>query len=280
MPETLAKPLRPWALRLLPPFPAVASRVIALVNSDDSATTQISEIIRMDPSFTAEILRVANSALFGTTREIRSVALAVCRLGLDRLKAMATMVAINSIIKPALRIEGLRRFWIHSLVSAILTEESARACGGPVESAYTAGLLHDLGTLGLMAAYPEEYNRMLEVSRDYGFDLIQAERDLFEIDHCSAGTYLSEEWNFPEEIGVAIAKHHFDPVPGSKSVSGLVRVGWRLADVLGYGAFPPERPWTYEELIAAMPGANRSWLGAGIDETKEELAKRLTSLPL
>ena len=50
------------------------------------------------------------------------------------------------------------------------------------------GLLHNLGTLGLMSAYPDEYPRMLEVSNDFGFDLLNTERDLFEIDYCACRT--------------------------------------------------------------------------------------------
>jgi putative nucleotidyltransferase with HDIG domain len=280
MPELLAKPARPWALRLLPPFPAVANRVISLVGNEDIAASQISEIIKLDPTLTAEILRVANSALFGASREITTVPLAVSRLGMDRVKATATMIALNAMVKSALRFEALRKFWTHSLVTAFLTEECARIIRSSIDCAYTAGLLHNLGSLGLMAAYPDEYARMLEVSIDYHYDLLQTERDLFEIDHCAAGAYLAQEWNFPDEIAAAIATHHDEPEPGDRSIYGLVQIGWRLADALGYVAFPPEREWTYDELVARIPGSDRSWLGAGIDAAREEINLRLSSVPL
>jgi HD-like signal output (HDOD) protein len=80
------------------------------------------------------------------------------------------------------------------------------------DTAYTAGLLHNLGTLGLMSAYPEEYSRMLDVTQEFGFDLLQTERDLFDIDHCLAGCYLAQDWDFPDELAAAIAVHHEDPV--------------------------------------------------------------------
>ena len=66
-----------------------------------------------------------------------------------------------------------------------VTDLAARLARLDGEVAYTTGLLHNLGTLGLMSAYPDEYSRMLEVSNDFGFDLLQTERDLFEIDHLS-----------------------------------------------------------------------------------------------
>ena len=164
MPELRAKPARPWALRLLPPFPAVASRILSLVDDDRAATQQISECIKLDATFTAEILRVANSALFGAVREIGTVKHAIHLLGLNRVKAISTLIAVSAMVKPALRIEALRKVWLHSLITAILTEESARISKSSLDGAYTAGLLHNLGVLGLMSAYPEEYARLIDDS--------------------------------------------------------------------------------------------------------------------
>jgi HD-like signal output (HDOD) protein len=279
MPEILAKPARPWALRLLPPFPAVAQRVLSLVDNDTTAANQISECIRLDPTFTAEILRVANSALFGAVREISTVRHAVNLLGLNRVKAMATLIAVNAMVKPAMRIEALRKVWVHSLVTAILTEESARICQSTLEGAHTAGLLHNLGVLGLMSAYPEEYAQMIDVSAEYGFDLLWAERDLFEIDHCAAGACLAEEWNFPQPIVVAIASHHEEPHKSS-ALFNLVQICWRLADVLGFGAFPMEKPCTYEGLVSLIPNQTSSWLTAGANVVEGELTARLSNLRL
>ena len=279
MPQRLAKPARPWALRLLPPFPAVAQRLLSLVDNDSAAAGQISECIKLDPTFTAEILRVANSALFGASREIYSVKHAVNLLGINRVKAMAVLIAVNAMVKPAMRIEALRRFWVHSLVTALLTEESAKISKSSHEGAYTAGLLHNLGVLGLMSAYPEEYASMIEVSTEFGLDLLGAERDLFEIDHCAAGAWLATEWNFPEPIVTAIAGHQEEPHK-SAALSSLVQIGWRLADVVGFGAFPMEKPWAYETLVSLIPNQTTSWLTAGANVVEGEITSRLSNLRL
>jgi putative nucleotidyltransferase with HDIG domain len=280
MPEQLAKVERPWALRLIPPFPAVANRILSLVADEEIGAGEVGEAIKLDPTFTAEILRVANSALFGLRHEITSVTTAVNLLGLDRVKAMATLVAVHSMVKKALRLDSLRKIWKHSLATAILAEEGSRVSRTAVDSAYTAGLLHNLGVLGLMAAYPEEYERMLDVSSQFGLDLLRTERDLFEIDHCAAGAYLAQEWNFPDEIAAAIATHHDGPDTTEFSLYSLVQISWRLADVLGYVAFPPDKAWSYEELVAMIPGAPRSWLGAGAESARQEVEARFAKLQM
>ena len=179
MTETLARPQAPWALRLVPPFPAVAHRVLGLVGQEDISIRDLGKVVQMDPSFSAELLRFANSALFGVRREVKSLPQAIAVVGTDRLRTIATFIAMNRMVNPALRMEALRKVWIHSLVTALIAEEASRVSGIARDSAYTAGLLHNLGTLGMMCAFPAEYSRMLEVSNDFGFDLLQTERDLF-----------------------------------------------------------------------------------------------------
>ena len=280
MPELLARPQAPWALRLVPPFPAVAQRVLALVSQENAGIHELGELVKMDPSFSAELLRYANSALFGVRREVKSLAHAIIMVGMDRVKAMATFVAVNRMVRSSVSVAALRKVWIHSLVTALIAEEASRVSKVARDSAYTAGLLHNLGTLGLMSAFPDEYSRMLEVSNDFGFDLLQTERDLFEIDHCAAGAYLAQDWNFPDELAAAIATHHDEPVHGELSLYNLVKVSWRLSDTLGYAAFSPDRLWDYDELIAFVPNAKSSWLGESLEAAQAEIQSKLTTAPI
>ena len=277
MTETFARPQAPWALRLVPPFPAIAHRILALVSQEDASVQKVGELIKLDPSFAADLLRFANSPLFGLRREVTSLTHAIIVLGTERVRTMATFVALNKMVRASVHIQALRKVWVHSLLTAIIAEEMARATGSDRESAYTTGLLHNLGTLGLMSAYPAEYTRLLEVSDEFGLDLLRTERDLFDIDHCAAGAYLAQDWNFPDELAAAIATHHDDPVTNDFTLENITKVSWRLADALGYAAFSPRRAWTYDELIAFVPCQKSSWLYESAEAAETELDNRLTA---
>jgi HD-like signal output (HDOD) protein len=279
MVEQLARPQAPWALRLVPPFPSVAQRILALVNQPDPNINELSELVKVDPSFAAELLRFANSALLGARRKVRSLPLAIVVVGLDRVKTVATLVSMNQMVRHSVRRQGLRKVWVHSLVTALIAEEISPTCGIARETAYTAGLLHNLGTLGLMSAYPDEYSRMLEVSDDFGFDLLRTEQDLFEIDHCLAGAYLAQDWDFPDELAAAIAVHHDEPAGAVNDLDSLVQVSWRLADTLGYAAFSPKKDWSWEEIMALLPNGKSGWLGGEPEAAKAEIDERLASVP-
>jgi putative nucleotidyltransferase with HDIG domain len=274
MPELLTRPQAPWALQLVPPFPAIAHRILAVAGQENLSARELGDLVKLDPTFSAELLRFANSALFGLRREVTSLSHAILLVGTDRLKTMVTMVVMNRMVRSSLRLPALRKVWLHSLVTAVIAEDAARITGASNrDSAYTAGLLHNLGALGIMSAYPDQYARMLEVSGDSCFDLLQTERVLFQIDHCAAGAYLAQDWDFPDELAAAIAAHHAQPVPGELSLDNLIKVSWRLAGMLGYADFSLNELWTWEELIACLPNAGSSSLSE-----PSKIAKAIDSL--
>jgi putative nucleotidyltransferase with HDIG domain len=198
---------------------------------------------------------------------------------MNRLKSMATFVAVNTMVRSAVRSLALRKIWVHSVVTAILAEEAASILRMDSEFAYTAGLLHNLGILGLMSAYTEEYSRMLQVSDDFGFDLLQTERDLFDIDHCAAGSYLAKDWNFPDKLADAIATHHDEPIANERSIDNIVKLSWRLTDALGYAAFSPAKDWAFEDLIAYLPNTPHPWLSKSAESARLEIDARLAACP-
>jgi HD-like signal output (HDOD) protein len=210
---------------------------------------------------------------------VTSLPLAIAVVGLDRVKTLATMVSMNQMVRHSVRKAGLRKVWVHSLVTALIAEEIfARFRYWPGQRLY-GGAAAQSGYLGLMSAYPDEYSRMLEVSNDFGFDLLRTEQDLFEIDHCLAGAYLAQDWDFPDELAAAIALHHEEPYSQVCSLDSLVQVSWRLADTLGYAAFSPKKEWAWEELMAFVPHSASTWFGGSPEAAKAEIDERLASVP-
>jgi HD-like signal output (HDOD) protein len=113
----------------------IAHRVLALVSHEDVDLQELGNLVKVDPSFSAEVLRFANSALFGVRQEVKSVSQAIILLGLDRVKTMATLVAVNRMVRSSVRIETLRKVWVHSLATAIIAEEAARVSGITADNA-------------------------------------------------------------------------------------------------------------------------------------------------
>ncbi len=268
---------RPWALATLPPFPATALRILETLSKDDVNVRDVVEWVQTDPAFAAELLRVANSALYGFSYQIQSVHHATVTLGLEFVKSLAMTVAMRAYVKTALRVPALRRCWRHSLATAVLSKELAQACGVRPEELYTAALLHDVGRIGLLAAYPAEYANVLAVSAEHSFDLLQSERDLFDVDHCEAGEWLAKEWRFPRELVEVAAHHHDEPAPGAPLLT-LVSLACRMADTLDFGAIRAHKTWTLEEIREHLPEHARSGVRFDLDALKSAVTARIETL--
>ena len=182
-------------LARIPAFPPIVLRLLDVLSSDDVEIRELVSLVSSDPAFSAQILQVANSPLFGFRSQIDSVQSALVVLGLRRVRALTMTVATANHMKAVLKIEELSRCWRHMLACALLTEELARSCGKFEERAYTAGLLHDVGRLGLLLAHPAEYAELLRNATRNALELLDCEKQMLGMDHCEAGRLLAAQWN-------------------------------------------------------------------------------------
>jgi putative nucleotidyltransferase with HDIG domain len=244
---------REAVLSSIPAFPPVVIRVLDLLAREDVNVREMVDLILSDAVFSAQVLRLANSPLFGHRSRIDSLHHALVALGLKRVQAITMTIATANYMKAALRMEELRRCWRHTLACAILCQEIARASSLPEDSAYTAGLLHDIGRLGLLVAYPREYANALKDADRESLALLDQERRLFGMDHCEAGCHLAEKWALPPEFRVIAGRHHDPPSGSEMDMLSVVYFGCRLADVLGFHVVRPLQPVGFDEIRAALP---------------------------
>jgi HD-like signal output (HDOD) protein len=266
---------QPWALKNLPPFRPVAVRLLRLTAQDDVPLDKVQQVLRTDAAFSGEVLRLANSALMGTRHEVNSVAHAVGMLGLERLKALSMTIALRDFLATPKSNTAMQLFWRYNLATAVVCEWLARFLALPPDACYTAGLIQDIGRLAILRAYPEEYQRMLSVIQDYGFDLLRCEQDLFDIDHCEAGRYILERWELPAELQEVAALHHQQPGTGTPELVTVGYCGWQIADMLGYSPFDLRSAATIEAITATLPESARRRIFAGLDELAEIVKQKV-----
>lgn len=260
-------------LRRLPPFPAVATKLLRLLSDDDIAVKQIVELIRADPALVSELMRVVNSPLYGFPARVGSIQSAVTLLGLQTVRGFALTMSMKGFLHTALRLDLLRRIWRHCLACGMLCEELSAACSttqGGDDRAYTAGLLHNVGRLGLFVAHPRAYAEIL--SEPGEGSLLERERAVLGLDHCEAGAWLARAWGFPEDLVVVIEGHHEPVRTDVFELADLVRVAVSMTEVLGFDVTPPESARTLAQIRALLPEAAQY----RFDPEPEALVARLT----
>ena len=262
-------------LRKVPPFPPIAARLLVLLSNESVAVSELAELIGSDPTFSARLLHCVNSAAFGITSRVNNVQQALALLGLDRTRQITLTVATAAYTQGALRSNELRRCWEHTVATAIIADEIAHVCGIHTDIAYTAGIMHDIGRLGLLVAYPQEYERVIRDAADQALDILDFEREQFGMDHSEAGRILAERWNLPEEFRLVAGRHH-DPCEGGEvDLLRIVHIGCRLADALGYDVTHPLVPLEVDAIVSDLPARARERVQGATQDLRARIEERI-----
>jgi HD-like signal output (HDOD) protein len=268
------------ALLKIPAFPPIALRLIQLLNDDNVMLGDLLELLRSDPGFSAEILRRANSPLFDVWEPVTTLQHALVVLGLRQLRNITMTVAAENYLNTALGPGELRRrCWRHMVASAILTEELACVCGTQHDAAYTFGLMHDIGRLGLLAAHVTRYAEVLDgrlAAENPG--VLQVEREEFGMDHCQAGHWLAGKWNLPTQFQTVASRHHQPLVRGPVNALELVKIGTRLCANLGFDLLPGDAADTPEWVKSQLPADAQDRFLRSADELRTLVETRIRAL--
>ena len=274
-----------WALKGLPPFPAVVTRLLGLLATDNYQMHQLVDLIRADPMFASELLLATNSAKYGSRKEVTGIRHAVALLGMETLRSFAVAVSLRMYVGRVARQDQLGKIWRHSLATAVICELLAE-CNPEItknsrdDTAYVAGLLHDIGSLGLMVAHPKEYAEALGNAIQESKDLREIEQNMFQLDHCAAGHRIACAWKFSPAIAEVALRHHQEPSGGDFTLLEQVKVGVLMADALGYEVVPPQHVMTLAELAELLPAAARVRFNTQIDMLPGRIAERIRSFEL
>jgi HD-like signal output (HDOD) protein len=192
----------------------------------------IASLIASDPTLSALVLRLVNSPLFGIRYAVTGVLQAVAMLGLERVRSMTTTAALRMLVRPAASSPALTRCWRHSVATALATQELAARTDFNRDTAYTAGLLHDIGCFAMLSCWPKEYSRLLDTCEPH--ELLAQELESLGVTHSHAGAFLLNNWGLPRELTAVALAHHEPACEGKARLLDLVTCGCRTADRIGF----------------------------------------------
>lgn len=186
----------------IPAIPKVVQELIATFDQADVNVDAIADRIAMDQSLSAKVLRLANTPAYGGNRRIASVRDAVMILGFNAVRTLVLACGFLQAFKAPVSFD-LRRFWLDTFRTATTCKWLAKFARTDPEVAFTAGLLHDIGSLLIHLSYPETI-RPLDEAAYSGRKRLTLEASLFGFNYCDAGAALAQQWRFPDSIVQAL----------------------------------------------------------------------------
>lgn len=234
----------------LPTIPAVHARAMAVLNDPDLEIKHLATLVETDPSLTAAVIRSANSAASATTRRISTAGEAVVRIGLNTTRRIVMSAVIGESYR-GLERSGLNtaELWRHLLACALIADSITAVSPGR-STAFTAGLLHDVGRMAMAQADPIRYSRIVQMARE-GVEATETEEEVFGRSHADWGIEAAETWALPADVIEAIGDHHRGNAgPTARAVFDSRRITANLG--IGDGIIqPPALPEEQPEL--ALP---------------------------
>jgi len=269
----------PWAHLRLPPFPQVAIRVLQLANNENVQLHQLCDLISSDSAFASEVLTVANSALYSPRYPASSILQAIAVLGANTLHGMCITVGVRAYLGKTMSHPSMRALWQHNLACAMIAQRIAGAGFLDKDTAYTAGIMHDVGRVGLAVIQPKEYGKLLATFRGTPASILESERELFGWGHCDAGQQLIESWKLPAELDAVVTGHHFARSNNAAwDLPELVKTSCRMADAAGFPAFAGCETAPYADLLDELPGRERELFYPDLGTLTSEVRKNIKAV--
>lgn len=201
----------------LPALPEVVTKVVGLTDDPNSTANELQAVVSNDQALVSKILRVVNSAYYGTPSTVTSINHAVMILGMRQLRNLVLSLAAMSLVKaraPHMQ-EHQKAFWAHSFgvgSAAVTVAKRKRVDARTIDDLFTGGLLHDIGRLFLLGYFYDQFAECVRVASERQTGVWHVEKDLIGLTHQEIGAMLGEKWNFPPVL-TDIIRHHHGPVP-------------------------------------------------------------------
>lgn len=191
----------------------IVAQVLTVTNSPTSSANQVARLINQDQAMAIKVLKLANSSVYSRGKPVDTVLKAVTRIGMSQIRQVALNISVMENFGD-MDIEGYlscAAFWEHSIACGLVASEITRAMGGDeieVDSAFTMGLLHDMGRLVYAEVLGKDYTQVLQTAQEMKLPLDHVELRMLLNNHAAAMEHILHAWNFPKELVLPIVMHH------------------------------------------------------------------------
>jgi len=220
------------ALGDLPSPRGAALAVMRLTRKDDVTIAELAHVVQTDPALVGRLIKAANSAQAGSHRPIAAVQDALILLGISTVRYLALSFSLLSDHRKG-KCENFdyRRFWSHSLASAVAAQTiAAQTRVTSAEEAFSVGLLCRIGELSLATVFPTEYARLLEQrAKDPAAPLDTLEQVAFAMTHTELTAAMLADWGLPRMFVDAVFVHENAETASFPPDTRQYQVIWMLA---------------------------------------------------
>lgn len=227
-------------------IPTVYFKLKKAIDDPMSSFKDFENIIRMDSGLIVRLLKVVNSPYYGLTERVETIERALTIVGIGQLCELVLTTSIAGQFKGLPKeLVDMGVFWRNSIGCGLAAKMIALYKKKPnPEAFYTAGMLHDIGSLVIFKKKPDQAREVFTICKNQKTPLTDTERKVLGFDHTQAGGALLKAWKLPQFLYEVVLWHH-DPFKSTthRSDAGIIHVAdfvsYQLNAALSGGTPPP-----------------------------------------
>ena len=242
--------------------PTVA-QILKMTQSSQCSIDDVARAIKQDHAVSLQILKLANSSAYTRGEPLDTVQKAVMRIGLTQIRqAVLNLSVVNQFSSESQNsLLNTPQFWEHSIATGLITAKITNALSekdSDSDTAFTMGLLHDVGRIIYQEMLGEEYNRVLQTAEALQEPLEVVESRMLLINHADAMDRILHKWKFPKELVNPIALHQLSlgnirrMAPRALNEVATLALANRLAHALLLGSSGNLTLYPTEEFISVL----------------------------
>lgn len=221
------------------PNTVVLSRLSGLLGDVNTDLDDLAELIKSEASLTLDILRISNSAFYGSAIECTDIESALTRLGFADVLKVVSLILAQNLCSEDLAHYQLKsdELWSESVTVSLLMEELARPARLNRSQAATTGVLHNVGRVMIdnLLDYLNNDSRW-----DADVPVSEWEKSVVGLHYGEAGGRILKEMDFPTEIR-EIIRFHVEPEESTQPLRQAFLLNYcvQLANSVGNGFTSP-----------------------------------------
>lgn len=257
----------------LPPALGIFGRLRTLLDDADCDLDDIVELLRVDPALTFQIIKLSNSALYGLKSRCQTLDEAVARVGFGEIHQLVGLVVSRQVFQGDLKNYGIPagRLWENAVAVGALATAFATRSGASSGSAYSSGLLRNLGKIILnnhtsAVAYPGEEAQP---------DVFAWEKSLHDTTSPEATALLLDHWRFPFDISGAVCTHTHPDTAG-EFTAGAATLHLACSYAAEWGcALPGEglSLWKRDDALLALVGIDSELVEGAVADARQQFGR-------
>jgi putative nucleotidyltransferase with HDIG domain len=228
----------------IPTLPIVSNQIMTLFSDEDVSLKKVAGLIEKDQALAVKILKIANSAFYGTLSKVSTLDHALIILGIGEVKGILLAFSIHNFFSESTD-EGFdrTRFWKHSVICSQVAKYLVRHFNVQKDDTlFLSGLIHDMGKVVFDTYFHEEFLEITDYVSSNHENFSKAEKDVLGITHYQVAAELLKRWKFPDRVIMNVFYHHA-PWHDKNYVTGSIII--YLANIFtklaGYPCLPSEK---------------------------------------